>query len=128
MYAAGHLPSHPIPWPTVARWCARATGVVLIAEWVVIAIAELFHPDFYVSPGMYSQGAALALVFAGYALGWRWEWLGGILAIAGTVAFFAAYAFVVGASPPPGIAALLFAVPGVLYLEAWRRERHGAVR
>jgi hypothetical protein len=103
-------------------------GVVLIVEWLCFAVVELFHPDFYVAPGMYYQGAALAIVFAGYAIGWRSELFGGILAIAGTVAFFAAYVFVVGSSPPPGIAAAWFAVPGVLYLEAWRRDLHGPER
>jgi len=77
---------------------------------------------------MYYQGAALATVFAGYAIGWRSELLGGSLAIAGTAAFFAVYVLTFGTSPPPGIAALSFAVPGLLYLEAWRRERHGAAR
>jgi hypothetical protein len=98
----------------------------LILGWVAFAVAELFHPDFYVSPGMIYQGVALAVVFVGYAVGWRWELLGGLLAIAGTAAFFAVYAFIVGTSPLPEVQVAWFATPGVLYLEAWRCERHGS--
>jgi len=128
MHASLHFQPHHMPWSAVCRWCARAIGVVLIVGWTAYAIAELFHPDYYVSPGMIYQGAALATVFAGYAIGWRWELLGGLLAVGGTAAFFVAYALDVGTPPRPELALAWFAAPGVLYLAAWRSERHGADR
>ena len=95
----------------------------MMIGWVCVAVAELFHPDFYLPPALKLQGAALAVVFAGYALGWRWELAGGLLAVVGTAAFFAINTFIVGTTPE--LAAAWFAVPGVLYLEAWRHGRRG---
>ena len=66
---------------------------------------------------------ALAVVFGGYALGWRHELAGGALAIVGTIAFFVINALTVHVLP--GAAALWFAVPGLLYIQAWRLQRHG---
>jgi hypothetical protein len=55
----------------------------------------------------------------GYLLGWRYEFAGGLLAILGTVAFFVVCALTLGL---PSAAAIGFAVPGVLYLVAWRHD------
>jgi hypothetical protein len=98
--------------------------MVLILGWVGFAVAELFDPDFYVTPAMIYQGAALATVFVGYAIGWRWELIGGLLVIAGTAAFFVTSIAILGTSPLPEVEVAWFALPGVLYLEAWRSERH----
>jgi hypothetical protein len=68
------------------------------------------------SAAHYYQAAALALVFAGYALGWRKELAGGVLAIMGTIAFFAVHVLSFGSVPDLGAAS--FAVPGVLYVLA----------
>jgi hypothetical protein len=37
---------------------------------------------------MYGQATALAIVFAGYAVGWQRELAGGIAAVADVLAFF----------------------------------------
>jgi hypothetical protein len=66
------------------------------------------------------QAAALALVFAGYALGWRSELAGGALAILGTVAFFVIQFFTIDSLPDAGAAC--FALPGILYLLAWKYD------
>ena len=62
-----------------------------------------------------SKACALAVVFAGYILGWAKEVPGGILAVVGTIVYCllgVATEFLVGP------AAALFAVPGFLYLLA----------
>jgi hypothetical protein len=79
------------------------------------------------SPLTQYQALTLAAVFAGYAIGWRNELVGGFIAILGTIAFFALNRLMVGGFPGSGAA--LFAVPGILYLLAWYSERKsGAFR
>ena len=126
MYAYSHHQTHPIPSLTLLRWCARIGAIVLAVGWLGCALAELFRPGFYVPRPLAYQGAALAVVFAGYAIGWRWELAGGLLVVAGSAAFFVIEVLAVGAWPQPAI--VWFAAPGVLYLEAWRRERRGIQR
>jgi hypothetical protein len=72
----------------------------------------------------YFQAAALAVVFAGYAIGWRYELVGGVLSIIGTIALAVIYALVFDA--PPAIALAWFALPGVLYMAAWYSEHREA--
>jgi hypothetical protein len=105
---------------------ARTSAAVLVAIWVALFISELFRPGFDPSINNYRQAACLAFVFAGYAIGLRKELAGGIAAIVGTLVFFALVATQTGEFPD--LAAVLFAIPGVLYLLAWhydeRRELH----
>jgi hypothetical protein len=100
------------------RWCARVGGAILIVAWLVSVIFETARQDgAALTPAAY-QGAALAVVFIGYVLGWRNELAGGALAILGTAAFFAVHVLAFGALPVLGAAS--FVVPGVLYLLAWK--------
>ncbi len=121
MYASRRSHQHLITWTTAVRWLAPASAAVLTVVWVSYAVAEIFHPGFYVPRSLLFQGAALAAAFAGYVVGWRWRLAGGLLTVAGTAAFFAIGVLNDGAWPP--LESALFAAPGVLYLEAWRRER-----
>jgi hypothetical protein len=116
------LLTRPIDWTAVCRRGARVMAFVLMSGWLVAAVAELFHPDFYVPRLLLLQGAALAVVFASYVIGWRWELAGGLLALAGTAALFVVIKVSLGVPPQLGMA--LFAMPGLLYLEAWQRDRH----
>jgi hypothetical protein len=75
---------------------------------------------------IFGQVASLALVFAGYAVGWRREYAGGILVIVGMLAFFGVVLSTTGTIPP--LAVLLFAVPGVLYLLAWHNDERGRLQ
>jgi hypothetical protein len=97
----------------------------LLTTWLGFVIFEaiLSGPP---APVTALQAAAFAVVFAGYALGWRYELAGGLLAILGTAAFFAVCAFTIGVPPQSGVA--WFAAPGVLYLLAWRSDHRHRVR
>ena len=123
MFASAKVGLSPRPYPF--RWTARASTIILIAMWLVYIVADLLRPG--VEPSgfnMYGQAAALAIVFAGYAVGWRRELPGGIAVIAGVLAFFSVVLATTGVIPP--LAMLLFAAPGVLYLLAWHYdERRG---
>ena len=99
------------------RWLGRVSGSLLLIAWIAYVTQEVISQG-APSPGAVYQGAAFAVIFAGYALGWRHELAGGLLAILGTVAFFAIVGVSLGVLPQ--VAAAAFAVPGVLYLLAWR--------
>jgi hypothetical protein len=87
-------------------------------------IAELARSEFgTLSIDSSYHAAALAMVFFGYAVGWREELLGGLFAILGTAAYFLAVALTAGSLP--GIEAVWFSAPGVFYLLAWQcSHRH----
>ena len=109
------------------RWTARVSAVVLFAIWLGFLISELWRQGLADSGiNTYGQAAALALVFVGYVVGLRKELMGGVAAILGTLAFVTVVATTTKVFP--GIAALLFAVPGVLYLLAWHFDERRQLR
>jgi hypothetical protein len=122
MFASSHYQAHPVPWSVLCRWAGRVTAVALVIVWSIYAIAELFHPDFYLPPQLMLQGAALAVVFAGYAVGWRAELAGGLLVLGGMAGFYIVTFLSIGLLPQPAM--LGFAAPGVLYLVARQLEHH----
>ena len=63
----------------------------------------------------------MILMVVGFLAGWRWEAVGGLLALLGFAAF-AATEVVVNRRPPGG-AIPLFVVPGVLYLLRYTMEK-----
>ena len=103
------------------RWLGRASGCTLIIAWLAFVVAEVFRSGPPSSTSAASQAGALAVVFMGYLIGWRNELAGGLLAFFGTIAFLMIiYQVTLGAMPQLG--ALGFAVPGLLYLAAWRKD------
>lgn len=124
MYASTRLSD--IPTAQLFRSAGRASAVILFVSWLGLFVAETMHGKIgAVSIGMLCQAAALAVVFVGYAVGWRHELAGGLLAIVGTAAFFVADGLLVGALWSIGAVAW-FAAPGVLYLLAWLCDRQHA--
>jgi hypothetical protein len=97
-----------------------------VIVWFALVIVEFVRSgaELPTAPAYY-QAAALALVFAGYVMGWHKEFAGGALAIIGTAAFFAVNVLTFGALPLFG--AVWFALPGVLYLLAWQCDRAGTL-
>ena len=71
------------------------------------------------------QGGLLAIVFAGYAIGWRKEILGGWMAILGAATLVAMLAITLDWAPQ-AFQMAWFAVPGVLYLMARHYDRRPA--
>jgi hypothetical protein len=101
---------------------ARATAAVLASIWLVMVLAEAIRARFEIpSRESLYQAVVIAIVFAGYAIGFRKELVGGLIAILGTLAFFAVNRFFVGGFP--SVEAALFAAPGILYVLAWYSER-----
>ena len=122
MYTSTH--GHPVTYVELFRWCGRVSGAVLYFAWLSLAIAELARTEFRtLSADSAFQAAALAVVFSGYAVGWREELLGGLFAILGTAAYF--LVVVLTADIRPSMEAAWFAAPGVFYLLAWQNShRH----
>ena len=109
-----------VPNSVLLRWCGRAASIVLLAGWAIMFAVEVGRSGIP-SSEPFPQAAALAIVCAGYIVGWRYEFIGGMLAILGTVAFFMAVALPMQFLPQPD--AVMFAVPGVCYLLARYFER-----
>jgi hypothetical protein len=114
MYAS--FPTRYVNLGNTLRWIARASGILMILIWVTLFIRETFRSHFEFDPSGYPQAAAIAVIFAGYLLGWWKEYAGGVLAIAGTVLFY--WIVIVFQGIPMDAGSLFFAVPGVLYLLA----------
>jgi hypothetical protein len=108
------------------RWCARAGSIVAVVAWLILLAVEWFQhgsPDLRSLDQVY-QAAALAVVFAGYALGWRYELAGGLVAVFGTIAFAAVWVWIFAVPPTATVA--WFAAPGLLYILAWySSHKHG---
>jgi hypothetical protein len=96
------------------RCCARASGVAIFLGWLCAVVSELFLTGLPVKEN-YLQVVPVAAIFAGYAIGWRKELLGGMLAVFGAMASVWVDAAVLG-NAVTGM--LWFAVPGIFYLLA----------
>jgi hypothetical protein len=106
------------------RWLARASAVVLLAVWLAFVIGEAVRVQFDLpSASTIYQAVALAIVFAGCAIGWRKELAGGVIAILGTIAFFVVHALTLDSMPHASAA--WFAAPGILFLAAWYVQKTG---
>jgi len=97
------------------RCCGRTSSVVIVLGWLYAVIAESIRTGPPVVEN-YLQFVPLAIVFAGYAIGWRKELLGGITVLFGTLASIWLDIRILDAAPLVGM--LCFAAPGVFYLLA----------
>lgn len=124
MYVSSHHP--PLPWSYIFRWAGRICGVGLFVSWVALVALDATRPGFPFPPpaGMYLQAAALAVIFAGYAVGWKHELAGGALVLLGVLGYIAVC--LVDLTVVPSVALAWFAVPGLLYLMARRHQRREA--
>jgi len=118
MYAC--LPQKSASSTELFRWFGRASSIVLFVGWILLLVQELMR-DSRVTTDEAIQGAVLAVVFVGYAIGWRKELAGALIAIFGTVLFFTVCGVAFGRLP--GLAAAWFALPSVLYFLAWYTQR-----
>ena len=111
------------PLPFLLRGVALSTGTAVIVTWLQLVLFEWVRhgpPDLR-SFHQVLQAATLAVVFAGYVMGWRIELVGGLMSIIGTLAFGAVCTLTFDQWFP--ISWAWFAAPGLCYLIAWYVER-----
>jgi len=99
------------------RWVARVWGTAIIALVVLFALMHAATPD---APGPTGREWVGLLFFpaglcVGLVMAWRWETLGGAIAVGSFLAFYT-WMFVTGERLPSGPYFAVAAVPGVLYL------------
>lgn len=116
----GFIPKNSASSSELFRWFARASSIVLFVGWVLLLVQELMR-DNRVTTQEAMQGAVLTLVFLGYAVAWRKELAGALIALFGTAMFFVIC--VASYGNLPGLAAVWFAVPSFLYILAWYTQR-----
>jgi hypothetical protein len=122
-------PSLPGPAPDRAGramgwvwWIARVWSIASVALVVLFIVGERSLPasqvewlDFLFFP---------AGVCAGLCLAWWREGLGGSVAVGSLVVFYLVH-FLTSGTFPKGLAWLLFAAPGPLFLLCWIRSQRG---
>jgi hypothetical protein len=102
------------------RWTGRILGVLLVVSVVIIAIGEGMPNPFTQPLEVLIGFLALALIIVGTLAGWRWEFFGGVLSLAGWCLFFAS---VIQLKHLTWFVAVL-ALPGLLYLLSALLRRH----
>lgn len=103
---------------TACRWTARVTGTLLVLLIVIIGIGEGMPNPFTQPPAVQVGFLALALLMIGILAGWRWEFAGGVISLAGWCLFLAS----VKCRLTCFVWAL--ALPGVLYVVSALRHRN----
>jgi hypothetical protein len=96
------------------RWTARLLAVALVGLVVVIFVGEGFNP-FNLKAVEAVQMTFFFTACAGLVAAWRWPALGGALAAAGMLCFFAGELAVTG-RPPKGLVFYLMLGTGLLFL------------
>ena len=118
MYASTHV--CPTSYASLFRTLGRLGGIIVMASWIAMVLREAWYQGAPPADG-YFQAGALAVVFAGYIVGWWKEILGGALAVVGTMAFYAVCMSILDFPPLPEAAML--AAPGIFYMLAHRADK-----
>jgi hypothetical protein len=106
---AGSLPTR------IIRWTARVGSFISMGFILALIIRDRMNPLQLAPSELLLFLCYPAAVAVGISLAWFWEFGGGILAVAGLVAFFGATRFLAGSCPRDWEAVAL-TVPGVLFL------------
>lgn len=101
------------------RWLARATGLIVCAYYVgILVILPIANPEDN-EPGTAASSLAAVIACLPILLAWRWQRLGGWLAIGGG-ALLCTAVFLFGAQPSGGafevaLVLVLFGLPFVIF-------------
>ncbi|MHC4623143.1 MAG: DUF7670 domain-containing protein [Planctomycetota bacterium] len=119
----------PKAWlSTAIRWAARTLSGLLAALMLSIVLCHAFSPEglpnpFTQPPDVQLEFAGMLLMWSGWILGWKWEGIGGLLALCGIMIFHVVEAKIwLGY----GLADLV----GILFLLSWwlrKRQRARSV-
>jgi hypothetical protein len=111
----GSLLARPVAWDMGIRWLARLLAALLVGIVVLFFVGTGGFNPWQLSTIEAVLMAFFAMACLGLVIAWRWEMLGGILATAGILLFFATE-FAVRGRWPNGWPFYLMLVPGLLFL------------
>lgn len=117
----------------VAHKAVRATArillVVLVMTFLVIAVGEGLPARAAMTPSVVLQSIGMLAILIGLVAGWRWELVGGITVLTGTVLFCGVEWYVNGGLPR-GFVFPLVALTAILLLVAgwWHRTHLAATK
>jgi hypothetical protein len=111
--------------PALPHWIARIAAIGMFGFFMLFALADGIPPLAQQPPRVQLEFASLAIIFVGYAIGWRRPLVGGVTALLGYGLLNAVE--LATNHRLAGGAFWLFAIPGILYLiAAWRDSRRTA--
>jgi hypothetical protein len=106
--------------PTVVRWMARLSGMLIAGLYLFFAIGEFITPHSGHSP-TFVEGTGIALLTvtcAGMLVAWRWELPGAALSLVSLIGF----TLLIRVNNHS--MTVVLAVPGILYILDWVLHRH----
>ncbi len=106
----------------VLRWTARVIGSLILAFVLLHLIVEGLPNVQNIAPGEGWLSCGFVLSLVGFALLWKWELTGGIVALGGIVLFYAVN-FALSGKFPGGWVFLMFYLPGFFSITCWWMER-----
>ena len=114
--------SSPPARTAIPHWIARIAALGMVGFFALFAVGEGVPPLADQPPRVQLYFAGLAIIFIGYAVGWRRPLAGGLIALAGYGLLNAVE--LATNHRLAGGAFWLFAIPGVLYLiAAWHASQ-----
>ena len=113
----------------VLRWTARILGLLFISIFLAFFIPDwLTKGRFPVDPDRIPMTIALFVSFLGLLIAWKWEGIGGLLALLSILAFGALGLQTRGRPGGTILLCVMYLLPAVLFILVWRRmkTRHRA--
>ena len=116
-------------WTSAMRWAARVLALIAVGLFVYFVVefgTKVFPSLAWTNPQGVPLLIALVLALAGVLIAWRWELIGGLIAVGGSAAIIALVC--AGSGTDMFLCALYFTLPlllaGLLYLGCcWRTRR-----
>jgi hypothetical protein len=100
------------------RWSARVLSILAVGVVLLFAFGEGLNLSHFTAPQLVLFAFFPIGVCLGMALAWRWEGLGGGIAVASLAAFYLVDRLT-SSSFPRGFAFVALAAPGFLFLLCW---------
>ena len=111
------------------RWIARIgaglTAVFILFMFVGNGFDEGMQPLLHLTARESAMMAAFGIMWLGLVLGWRWELVGGALAVGGMVIFYL-FDFLFSGELPRSLIFFILAFPGILFLYCGVMEKRSA--
>lgn len=105
----------------VLRWTARIVGTLILAFVLLHVIGGGLPNVDNIAPREWLVWGGFVLSLVGFALLWKWELTGGIVAMGG-IALFYAVNYALSGKFPGGWVFPLFFLPGLLSIVCWLTE------